>query len=81
LFRRFEQVDRRFEQVVAQVDRRFEQVDMRLSQIITSIEKLGDKIDLKDERQRKFTLKMFSISMSFTGLSILGILIKVLNII
>ena len=75
--KRFEQVDMRFEQV----DKRFEQIDMRLLQIITSIEKLGDKIDLKDERQRKFTLKMFSIAMSFTGLSILGILIKVLNII
>jgi len=82
--KRFEQVDKRFDQVdkrFEQVDKRFEQIDMRLLQIITSIEKLGDKIDLKDERQRKFTLKMFSIAMSFTGLSILGILIKVLNII
>jgi len=75
--KRFEQVDKRFEQV----DKRFEQIDKRLEQIITSIEKIGEKMDYRDERQRKFTLRMFSISMSFTGLSVLGILIKVLNII
>jgi chromosome segregation ATPase len=85
---RFEQVDKRFEQV----DKRFEQVDMRLSQIITSIDNLGNKMDLKidnlvnkmdskDDRQRKFTLKMFSIAISITGLSVMGVLIKVLNII
>jgi len=82
--KRFEQVDKRFEQVdkrFEQVDKRFEQVDKRLDQIITSIEKIGAKMDYRDERQRKFTLRMFSISMSFTGLSVLGVLIKVLNII
>ena len=74
---RFAQVDKRFEQV----DKRFEQVDKRLDQIISSIEKLGDKMDNRDERQRKFTLRMFSISISITGISVLGVLIKVLNII
>jgi hypothetical protein len=65
---------------------------MRLSQIITSIDNLGNKMDLKidnlvnkmdskDDRQRKFTLKMFSIAISITGLSVMGVLIKVLNII
>jgi DNA repair exonuclease SbcCD ATPase subunit len=81
--KRFEQVDKRFEQVdkrFEQVDKRFEQVDMRLLQIITSIDRLGDKMDIKDERQRKFTLKMFSIAISVTGLTIIGVLIKVLNI-
>ena len=67
--KRFEQVDKRFEQV----DKRFEQVDMRLAQIISSIEKLGDKIDHKDDRQRRFTFKMFSIAMSFTALSLMGV--------
>jgi len=74
---RFALVDKRFEHV----DKRFEQVDKRLDLIITSIEKLGDKIDHRDERQRKFTLRMFSIAMSVTGISVLGVLIKVLNII
>ena len=73
---RFAQVDKRFEQV----DKRFEQVDKRLDQIISSIEKLGDKMDHRDERQRKFTLRMFSIAISVTGISVFGILIKVLNI-
>jgi len=82
--KRFEQVDKRFEQVdkrFEQVDKRFEQVDKRLDQIISSIEKLGDKMDHRDERQRKFTLRMFSIAISVTGISVFGILIKVLNII
>jgi len=80
--KRFEQVDKRFEQVdkrFEQVDKRFEQVDSRLSQIILSIDKLGDKIDQKDDRQRRFTFKMFSIAMSFTALTIMGVLVKVLN--
>ena len=82
--KRFEQVDKRFEQVdkrFEQVDKRFEQVDKRLDLIISSIEKLGDKIDHRDERQRKFTLLMFSIALSVTGLSVVGVLIKILNII
>ena len=84
MLERFKQVDKRFEQVdkrFEQIDKRFEQIDMRLSQIILSIDKLGDKIDHKDDRQRKFTLKMFSIAMSVTGLSIMGVLFKVLNIV
>jgi chromosome segregation ATPase len=82
--KRFEQVDKRFEQVdkrFEQVDKRFEQVDKRLEQILSSIEKIGEKMDHRDDRQRKFTLRMFSIAMSFTGLSVLGVLIKVLNVI
>jgi chromosome segregation ATPase len=82
--KRFEQVDKRFEQVdkrFEQVDKRFEQIDLRLSQIILSIDKLGDKIDQKDDRQRRFTLKMFSIAISVTGLSIMGVLFKILNIV
>ena len=74
---RFAQVDKRFEQV----DKRFEQVDKRLEQILSSIEKIGEKMDHRDDRQRKFTLRMFSIAMSFTGLSVLGVLIKDLNVI
>ena len=82
--KRFEQVDKRFEQVdkrFEQVDKRFEQIDLRLTQILLSIDRLGDKIDHKDDRQRKFTLKMFSIAMSVTGLSIMGVLFKLLNIV
>jgi DNA repair exonuclease SbcCD ATPase subunit len=84
MLERFKQVDKRFEQVdkrFEQVDKRFEQIDMRLVQIISSIDKLGDKMDQKDDRQRKFTLKMFSLAMSVTGLSIMGVLFKVLNIV
>ncbi|KPA16482.1 hypothetical protein MHK_003306 [Candidatus Magnetomorum sp. HK-1] len=89
--KRFEQVDKRFETSHNDMVDRFKQVDKRLEQIILSIEKLSDKIDKKDEKlnlkinqrdeiQRKFTLRMFSISLSVTGLSVMGILMKVLNL-
>ena len=55
--RRFENVDKRFEQI----DKRFEQVDKRFDQVIASIERLTDKLDYRDEKQRGFTLRMFTI--------------------
>jgi len=80
LVERFAIVDKRIDDTRSdmldrfmQVDKRFEQVDKRLAQIISSIEKLGDKIDHKDDRQRRFTFKMFSIAMSFTALSLMGV--------
>jgi len=44
------------------VDRRFEQVDKRFEQVIASIERLTDKLDYRDEKQRAFTLRMFTIA-------------------
>ena len=43
------------------VDRRFEQVDRRFEQIIASIDRIGDKLDYRDEKQRSFTLRMFTL--------------------
>jgi len=82
--RRFEQVDNRFEQVdkrFEQVDRRFEQVDRRFEQVIASIERLADKLDYRDERQRGFTLRMFSIAIGISILGVLGAFLKSLGII
>ncbi len=73
-------VDKRFEQV----GKRFEQVDKRFEQIINSIDKLADKqaygfekllekLDHRDERQRNFTLRMFTLSIT---ISILGVTAK-----
>ncbi len=81
--KRFEQVDKRFEQV----DRRFEQIDKRFEQMTLSIDKLGDKfdasmknfgnrIDSKDEKQRGFTIRMFSIAISISLIGALGIFFK-----
>jgi chromosome segregation ATPase len=69
-------VDRRFEQV----DKRFEQVDKRFEQIIASIDKLTDKLDHRDERQRNFTLRMFTISITISILGVAGAFLKALGI-
>ncbi len=81
--KRFEQVDKRFEQVdkrFEQVDKRFEQVDNRLQQIIASIDNLGDKLDYREERQRNFTLRMFSIAIGISILGAVGAFLKTMGI-
>lgn len=74
--KRFEQVDKRFEQV----DKRFEQVDKRFDQVIASIERLSDKLDYRDEKQRGFTLRMFSIAIAISILGALGTFLKSLGL-
>ena len=69
-------VDKRFEQV----DKRFEQVDKRFEQIIASIDRLGDKLEHRDENQRSFTLRMFTIAISISIIGVLGAFLKSLGI-
>jgi ElaB/YqjD/DUF883 family membrane-anchored ribosome-binding protein len=79
--RRFDSVksdmDKRFEQV----DKRFEQVDKRFEQVIASIDRLGDKLEHRDEKQRAFTLRMFTIAISISILGVLGAFLKSLGVI
>ena len=70
-------MDRRFEQV----DKRFEQVDKRFEQVIASIDRLGDKLEYRDEKQRAFTLKMFTIAIGISILGALGAFLKSLGVI
>ena len=74
---RFGHVDDRF----GQVDKRFEQVDKRFEQVIASIDRLGDKLDHRDERQRTFTLRMFTIAISISVLGVLGVFLRSLGVI
>jgi nitrate/nitrite-specific signal transduction histidine kinase len=69
-------MDKRFEQV----DRRFEQVDKRFEQIIASIDRLGDKLEHRDEKQRSFTLRMFTIAISISIIGVLGAFLKSLGV-
>ena len=81
--KRFEQVDKRFEQVdkrFEQIDKRFEQIDKRFDQVIASIERLTDKLDYRDEKQRGFTLRMFSIAIGISILGALGTFLKSLGL-
>ena len=80
---RFEQVDKRFEQVdqrFEQVDKRFEQVDKRFEQVIASINKLTDRLEQRDENQRNFTLRMFTISITISILGVTGAFMKILGL-
>ncbi|MDZ7699890.1 MAG: hypothetical protein U5R49_24175 [Deltaproteobacteria bacterium] len=70
-------VDKRFENV----DKRFEQVDKRFEQVIASIERIGDKLDYRDEKQRGFTIRMFTIAIGISILGVLGAFLKSLGII
>jgi len=82
--KRFEQVDKRFEQVdkrFEQVDKRFEQVDKRFEQMIISIDKLSDKLDNRDQEHRSFTMRMFSISIMISFLGVLGVFLKMFNVV
>ncbi|MBW2708527.1 MAG: hypothetical protein JRD04_04460 [Deltaproteobacteria bacterium] len=63
------------------VDKRFEQVDKRFDQVIASIERLGDKLDYRDEKQRGFTLRMFTIAIGISILGALGAFLKSMGII
>ncbi len=74
--RRFEQVDKRFEQV----DKRFEQVDKRFEQIIYSIDRLSDNLDKRDNVQRSFTMRMFSISIVISFVGVLGVALKLFGV-
>ena len=81
-------VDRRFDTIKAdmdkrfeQVDKRFDQVDRRFEQIIASIDKLGDKLEHRDEQQRAFTIRMFTIAIGISILGVLGAFLKSLGVI
>ncbi|SPD74036.1 conserved hypothetical protein [uncultured Desulfobacterium sp.] len=85
---RFGQIDRRFEDIktdmndrFGQVERRFEQVDKRFEQMIMSIDRLSEKLDQRDERQRNFTLRMFTIAISISIIGVLGAFLKSLGVI
>jgi len=81
---RFEQVDRRFEQVdkrFEQVDYRFEQIDKRFDQVITSIERLTDTLYDRDKDLRTFTMRMFSISIMISFLGVLGVFLKLFQVV
>jgi len=90
--KRFEQVDKRFEQVdkqlqiiVEKIDERFnrfdDKFDDRFDKIDDKFDKIGQDQDYRDDRQRRFTLRMFSIAISFSSLSVVGVFLKIMNVI
>jgi len=74
-------VSKQFDDMKDDVNKRFAQVDKRFEQIITSLDKLTDKLDYRDERQRSFTIRMFTISITISILGVTGAFLKALAII
>ena len=74
-------MDKRFDSVQSDMDKRFEQVDKRFEQIIASIDRLGDKLDSRDEKQRGFTLRLFTIAIGISILGAMGAFLKSMGVI
>jgi len=72
--------NKRFDEAKVDVDKRFEQVDKRFEQVIASIDRLGDKLEYRDEKQRFFTLRMFTIAIGISILGALGAFLKSLGV-
>ncbi len=71
--KRFEQVDKRFEQM----DKRFEQVDVKLDKII---ERIDRRIDEGLRENRGQTFRLFSFAMTFSAISMVGMLGKLFHL-
>jgi hypothetical protein len=69
-----------FDLMKADMDQRFAQADKRSEQIIASIDRLTDKLDYRDEKQRSFTLRMFTISISISVAGVLGVFLKIFGV-
>ena len=69
---RFEKADANLRDFKGSVDKRFDQT-------VAAIDRLSDKLDQRDERQRNFTIRMFTIAISVSFLGVLGVLLKILG--
>jgi chromosome segregation ATPase len=78
--KRFEQVDKRFEQV----DKRFDQVDKRFQQIEDKLDKILERIDRRiDEglrENRAQAMRMFTFAMTFSAISMIGLVGKMFKL-
>ncbi len=73
-------VDKRFDSIKEDIDKRFEKVDKRFEQMITAINRLGDKLEHRDEKQRAFTLRMFTIAISISIIGVLGVFLRPIGV-
>ncbi len=85
--KRFDQVDKRFEQVdkrFEQVDKRFEQVDKRFQQVDDKLDKILERIDRRiDEglrENRVQSMRMFIFAMTFSAISMIGLVGKMMKL-
>ena len=71
--KRFEQVDKRFEQV----DKRFQQIDDKLDKIL---ERIDRRIDEGLRENRSQMMRMFTFAMTFSAISMIGLVGKMFKL-
>ena len=90
--KRFTTVDKRFDDMKIDMDKRFEKVDKRFDdmnvdmdrrfdKMIASIDRLTDKLEDRDNKQRGFTIRMFTISIGISLVGALGAFFKSMGLI
>ncbi|MFH0997714.1 MAG: hypothetical protein V1844_19795 [Pseudomonadota bacterium] len=82
--KRFEQVDGRFASLKVDMDKRFEQVDKRFQQVEDKLDKILERIDRRiDEglrENRAQSMRMFTFAMTFSAISMIGLVGKMLKL-
>jgi phage shock protein A len=82
--KRFEQVDGRFSSLKADMDKRSEQVDKRFQQVDDKLDKILDRIDRRiDEGLREtrvLSMRMFTFAMTFSAISMIGLVGKMMKL-
>jgi chromosome segregation ATPase len=82
--KRFEQVDSRFSSLKADMDKRSEQVDKRFQQVDDKLDKILERIDRRiDEglrENRVQSMRMFTFAMTFSAISMIGLVGKMMKL-
>ena len=82
--KRFEQVDGRFSSLKADMDKRSEQVDKRFQQVDDKLDKILERIDRRiDEglrENRVQSMRMFTFAMTFSAISMIGLVGKMMKL-
>lgn len=79
--KRFDKVDKRFEIVDKRFDDMKVDMDRRFDKMIASIDRLTDKLEDRDNKQRGFTIRMFTISVGISLVGALGAFLKSMGLI
>jgi DNA anti-recombination protein RmuC len=75
--KRFEQVDGRFASLKADMDKRFQQVDDKLDKILDRIDR---RIDEGLRENRAQSMRMFTFAMTFSAISMIGLVGKMMKL-
>jgi hypothetical protein len=81
---KFDQLSRSQENLKTDMDKRFEQVDKRFEQVDLKLDKILERIDRRiDEglrESRSQTFRLFTFAMTFSAISVVGMLGKLFNL-